>query len=962
VINGRLRAAVRPLVPAALRRRWRRAVPAAQPDRSALHDAVVGRYDAAWVRRHSDVRRDVDDRELWGLARSARRPLSPFDDGMLDDPVWSQVVATADAGERPVLRFGWRPPSAAELRVCVHVHTFYVDLLDELLPSLRHLPPNSLLMLSVVTPEAQAAAQASVDRHLGTMWPRRVVLVENRGRNFLPLLTTFADHVAAHDVVLHVHTKKSLYSGREQMEWRTHLTRALCATPAALGAALSLFEKYDDVGLLFADRFPGLPVWGSHWLGNHVRGAELLERMGATNVVPHGYLQYPTGGMFWARASALAPLLSARLSADDFEDEAGQTDRTMAHAVERCVAVSARLAGMRSVEFAYDSAQWRLDWTNWGDDRFGAIDVESLRARVAAATLLSVDLFDTLDLRPVTRAEVLQRRAFRSVTGNESEANAAFDARRSAEASLRSTTPVGDVTLDEIYQRLAATTAWTPDRIDALRSAELDAELRAVTPRHDIVDVVRNAHAAGKRVVVMTDTCLPRHTIDALLLRIGLGGSVDEVYVSNEIGARKDDGRMWEHVMRSEDVGAGEWLHLGDHEVSDLQQASDHGARWGHVFSPSAIAQVRGVALRTGEQGVGSSDTIAGIGVVPLLCAHAADPLSDAEGFGRYVVGPIALAFAMWARVQAAEHDRDELWFVARDGWLLDEVYRRLASVVPGTSTPSRYVLSSRVSMIGAAHGDVIDADLILGTREFRGTFAELLANCTGYPVADRSIGDVYVDLPRDTGYARALLAFVADDLSDYSRLRADAYRGYVSALGIDDRARLGIVDIGYSASSLRGLARIIPNDLVGLFAVTTPNAPLASGSRLSVHAAFGERRNVGDGHFILDNARLFEAALSEPVEQFAGCAVEDGVPVKQWTEGTRPSQATAAAAARVRQGVHSYLDKAFEVLHPAELLDPIDPVLVLDNVAEAASRLCDMAALRQQLFIADRHESVDHE
>ena len=52
------------------------------------------------------------------------------------------------------------------------------------------------------------------------------------------------------------------------------------------------------------------------------------------------------GTMFAARVSAFAPLEAIGLADDDFEEEAGRLDDTLAHAVERAITLSVVAAGL----------------------------------------------------------------------------------------------------------------------------------------------------------------------------------------------------------------------------------------------------------------------------------------------------------------------------------------------------------------------------------------------------------------------------------------------------------------------------------------------------------------------------------------------------------------------------------------------------------------------------------------
>ena len=65
--------------------------------------------------------------------------------------------------------------------------------------------------------------------------------------------------------------------------------------------------------------------------------------------------------MFWARSAALAPLLDLGLTFDDFPAEAGQTDGTLAHAIERLYLHSCERAGYGWLKIANPALYFDTD-------------------------------------------------------------------------------------------------------------------------------------------------------------------------------------------------------------------------------------------------------------------------------------------------------------------------------------------------------------------------------------------------------------------------------------------------------------------------------------------------------------------------------------------------------------------------------------------------------------------------
>jgi FMN phosphatase YigB (HAD superfamily) len=437
--------------------------------------------------------------------------------------------------------------AGAGSRIAVVVHAFYVDVLADLLESVATLPAGFHLFMAV-RERADVARAASVVGHvLGPTVRADIRVTPNRGRNFGPLLFEFHDDVLAHDYVLHLHTKKSAHLGGHGDHWRRHQARSLAGSPAITDMVLSLLESDPKVGVVHPSPFWQLPYWVCHWLGNGRLGAPLLARLGI-DAPAHGWVDYPVGGMFWARVDALRPLFEAGITADDFEEEPAGTDGTLAHAVERVINITARHRGYHSVEFDRDTAQWRDNWSTRNAPRLEELPFDHLREQVLGARLVSVDLFDTLDLRPTLSPTTLQYFAARHLLPA-SEAEAAVRDRLEAEATARRAPErEGDVGLREIHRHLAAARSDA----DELIRLEQEIEHACAVPRPSVLALLLHAHAAGVRIVLMSDTTLPRLEIEQLLSEVGAGDLFDELYLSNEMLARKDTGTMWQVVEQLE--------------------------------------------------------------------------------------------------------------------------------------------------------------------------------------------------------------------------------------------------------------------------------------------------------------------------------------------------------------------------------------------------------------------------
>lgn len=225
-------------------------------------------------------------------------------------------------------------------RVAVVLHAFHVGLLPEFRAYLGHIPVPADLFISTDTAEKQAAVTACfADWAAGSV---EVRVVPNRGRDIAPKLVGFAAVHDRYEYVLHVHTKSSPHASR-LAGWRGYLLDTLLGSPAVVHGVFEAFALAPRLGMLAPQHVEELRPW-INWGANHAQAEGLAARMGFA--LPQDTpLDFPSGSMFWARTAALRPLLDLRLSLDDFQAEAGQTDGTLAHAIERLYFLVCEQAG-----------------------------------------------------------------------------------------------------------------------------------------------------------------------------------------------------------------------------------------------------------------------------------------------------------------------------------------------------------------------------------------------------------------------------------------------------------------------------------------------------------------------------------------------------------------------------------------------------------------------------------------
>ena len=229
--------------------------------------------------------------------------------------------------------------------IAVIAHVYYTDVLELMLQYLANIPYKYTLFISTDSEQKKQEIDAILREKLFLDFEIRVF--ENRGRDIAPFIVGFDDVLRSHEIFLHIHSKKSVHGGDPLSQWGVYLFKNLLGSQDSVKSIIYLLSN-PNIGVIFPQHYyPIRPCL--NWGYDYDMVARLLERCGF-KLNSNKLLEFPSGSMFWGKSDAILPLLDLKLKFEDFQEEKGQIDGTLAHAIERVLLYICELANYRWVK------------------------------------------------------------------------------------------------------------------------------------------------------------------------------------------------------------------------------------------------------------------------------------------------------------------------------------------------------------------------------------------------------------------------------------------------------------------------------------------------------------------------------------------------------------------------------------------------------------------------------------
>ncbi len=248
-----------------------------------------------------------------------------------------------------------------------------------------------------------------------------------------------------------------------------------------------------------------------------------------------------------------------------------------------------------------------------------------------------------------------------------------------------------DIDIYEIYKLIGLNYDLTEEQIKVLINLELETEKENILPIKKNIDIVKNLVKNNQRIILISDMYLKEHMIRKLLCSVDSVFENLPLYVSCEFNAKKNTGDLYKKVQAIENIKFENWLHYGDNYNGDYKKAIELGVK-AKLYNAERLTSYETWLINSSKNNIQYQKTI---GLTKYL--RTLNQNSDIKNIGLSFGGPILFPYVNWIVEEANKKGIKNLYFVARDGYIL----KKIADIIIAErnySIITSYIYGSRVA------------------------------------------------------------------------------------------------------------------------------------------------------------------------------------------------------------------------------------------------------------------------
>ena len=364
-----------------------------------------------------------------------------------------------------------------------------------------------------------------------------------------------------------------------------------------------------------------------------------------------------------------------------------------------------------------------------------------------------------------------------------------------------------EVTLEDIYSYLKQ--SYSNDICQKLKCLEISFEITLSKPNQEIISLYNSCVSKNKRILILSDMYLSEEIISYILKKNGFDNYF-RLYVSSRYGITKRTGRLYDLVLDELNININEIIHIGDNFKSDYIRPLTKGIQSVYIKKHSLSNLFNDNRNLNGENIKEYNNLIYFIN--NNLCREDSNL---AFQIGYEALGPLLKGFNNSLMKVLCENNINKVFFLARDGQILQKAFELLPSKGQYTH---HYLYASRRALIVPILWMCNSLDEVIESMFFPrfGTIESFLIKIglesTKY---NNLINNYNFSLDKNYEYKKLfsdsrfkeLYKNLEADVKVNSRKEYELYIKYLREVGFV--GKLAVIDIGWHGNMQKALQRI---------------------------------------------------------------------------------------------------------------------------------------------------------
>lgn len=470
---------------------------------------------------------------------------------------------------------------------------------------------------------------------------------------------------------------------------------------------------------------------------------------------------------------------------------------------------------------------------------------------VAENEVISVDLFDTLIMRRTLFSTDIFEIADRKLRAENIFIDDFSGKRLESERQLAKQ---GFPMLTDIYEYMKDTYAIPDVSPCDLAGLEWDTDYEMLIPRQEMCEFIKEVFKRGKEVYIVSDTYYSKEQLIKILKKCNITFYTD-IFASCEYRTGKTQ-QLFKKLK--ERTGNKKCLHIGDDIVADVESAEKFNITACQIFSGVELFEMTGYLGLWDSIGNLSDRMKAGMLAAklfnsPFQFEHREQKISVRNSYdiGYLFFAPLISDFVIWLEEQVRLEGIQNIWFCARDGYLIKKLYDDLKN-----EETSVYFLTSRIAAIRAGMKNRKDIEYV-AEMKFGGTFQEQL----------KERFDITVQSDGSENDCKDSFMNYAQEILSKAHVNRNNYKTYIADIAVKE-GNVAFFDFVAKGTSQMYIERFVDRHLKGFYFLWLEEEYMREkGMDICPFYTSDEMESSA----IFDNYYILETVLTAPEPSVAG-------------------------------------------------------------------------------------------